>query len=512
MGNAKRNMIFILIIVIGFLFYFIRHNDMNEVESENISLRWIMNGPGKQIDSDRIWKKFNEILKQYLPGIEVDFEIIQAVEYNDRIHLMNAVDEQMDILWTGYTNSFFSDIEENLYMPLNDLYEEYGKDMAKELEPWVIDMGKINDMMYAIPNYQIMATSPIALKTPKKLADKYLDAEKLQECYNNWENDQNARIEFYNILTNYFQNIKNGGELGSGIGVGTVRMFCGNPNIDYTGINSFLIDTDTMKVYNNYETEDYKLWCKNINSWYKMGFVRPDAMTIKDIGTDQGDKGYILWQHLYDSNVEIQETKMRGYDVKVIPLGENFYIKNGIPSTMTAISSKCAHPKEAMQLINLINSQKGKELYNLLIYGFEGEHYEKIGENRIRPFDYVVQGQPDSRYGLPKWAVGNTKNAFEVETSIENLKEYMESVDKSAIVMPTVGFTPDLSAYSEELAKLEAVYDKYVKTLDYGISENWKEIYDEFLYNLKEAGSDTIRDEIQRQLDEWLRNKKSMDE
>ena len=510
MNIKKRNtfLLFILVIALGFLIYFIANSDDENMERENINLRWIMNGPGKQIDSDRVWKKFNEMLQQYLPGIEVEFEIIQALEYNDRIQLMNAVDEQMDILWTGYTNSFLADIENNLYMPLNELYEEYGKDMSEELESWVIDMGKKNNIIYAIPNYQIMATSPIALKTPKKLADKYLDVEKLQSCYNNWENDQNGRIEFYNILTNYFQNIKDGGELGSGIGVGTVAMFCGNPNIDYSGINNFLIDTDTMKVYNNYETEDYKLWCKNINLWYKMGFVRPDAMTIEDISTDQGDKGYILWQHIYDANVEMQETKMRGYEVKVIPLGEKFYIKNGIPSTMTAISSKCTYPEEAMQLINLINSQKGKELYNLLVYGIEGEHYEKIANNRIRPFDYVVQGQPDSRYGLPKWAVGNTKNAYEVETSIENLKEYMESVDENATVMPTVGFTPDLALYSEELAKLEAVYDKYVKTLNYGISENWEVVYDEFIYNLKQAGTDKIKNEIQRQLDEWLKNNK----
>ena len=190
MNIKKRNtfLLFILVIALGFLIYFIANSDDENMERENINLRWIMNGPGKQIDSDRVWKKFNEMLQQYLPGIEVEFEIIQALEYNDRIQLMNAVDEQMDILWTGYTNSFLADIENNLYMPLNELYEEYGKDMSEELESWVIDMGKKNNIIYAIPNYQIMATSPIALKTPKKLADKYLDVEKLQSCYKKLEN------------------------------------------------------------------------------------------------------------------------------------------------------------------------------------------------------------------------------------------------------------------------------------------------------------------------------------
>ena len=56
----------------------------------------------------------------------------------------------------------------------------------------------------------------------------------------------------------------------------------------------------------------------------------------------------------------------------------------------TAISINSAHPERAMKLIELMNTEKGKgHLYNLLVYGIEGEHYTKVNDNEIQPIGYT---------------------------------------------------------------------------------------------------------------------------
>lgn len=42
-----------------------------------------------------------------------------------------------------------------------------------------------------------------------------------------------------------------------------------------------------------------------------------------------------------------------------------------------------------MQLIGLMNTEKGKDLYNLLVFGIEGEHYTKVNDKEIQPIGFI---------------------------------------------------------------------------------------------------------------------------
>ena len=61
-----------------------------------------------------------------------------------------------------------------------------------------------------------------------------------------------------------------------------------------------------------------------------------------------------------------------------------------------------------MQLIGLMNTEKGKDLYNLLVFGIEGEHYTKVNDKEIQPIGYTSQPTSESPYGQYRFAIGNT--------------------------------------------------------------------------------------------------------
>ncbi len=478
-------------------------------DDENVTLKWVMVGPGKQKDSEMVWAKFNEKLQEYMPGVTVDFEILTGSEFNEKWQLMMSSKEEVDIVWTGYALASFTDeVNKGAYLPLDDLIEQYGQDMTAELEDWVFELGKIDDVTYTIPCYQTMSTSPLGLRTRKELSDKYLDVEKLKETFNAWETDPAKGQEFYDMLADYFQKLKDNSELGSGVGVGTIGNYEHTQKNDKTTVTNFSIDTETMKVFFDYETEDRKLWYKNVNDWYKKGYVRQDILSVQNPSVGEVKNGYILWDHVtYDEDRAALESIQHGLPIEVIPLGKDWIIKNAIPSTGTSIAATSKYPEKAMQLINLMNSKKGSELYNLLTYGLEGQHYERIGENRIKAFDYVQQGEEGSAYGLWKWAVGNTLNAWELEADREGLAEYVKSLDSNALTLPTLGFKPDTTEVTTELSQINAVVTEYKETLGYGVAENWETVYNEFMKKVEAAGMSKVKAHLQEQLDEFIANK-----
>ena len=60
-----------------------------------------------------------------------------------------------------------------------------------------------------------------------------------------------------------------------------------------------------------------------------------------------------------------------------------------------------------MQLINLLHSSKGQDLFRLLVYGIEGEHYTVNEDGTVTFANPNGRESADSTYGQSDWAVGS---------------------------------------------------------------------------------------------------------
>ena len=68
-------------------------------DNKEVTLKWVMSGPGKQKDADTVWAKYNEEL-QKMPGFKnttVEFDVIPTSEYAQKFMLMLTSDEKVDI-------------------------------------------------------------------------------------------------------------------------------------------------------------------------------------------------------------------------------------------------------------------------------------------------------------------------------------------------------------------------------------------------------------------------------
>lgn len=480
---------------------------------EQVTLKWIFVGPGEQKDSQKVWNKFNEELANYLPNTTVEFQCVSSADYAEKWKLASASQESLDIVWHGWMIPYVSEVKKGSYMELDDLIDKVAPEIKESIPGKYLDKSRVDGKLYSIPCMQQMVSYVSSLDIPIDLYEKYkdkIDIEGLAEFFSSKETmDKECWDKIEEIITMF----KDGGDLTRG-----VYGFADHVEKGYEWVtNPYKIKAsgDDYTVTNLYRTPEYETFVQVYSDWFKKGYIRQDALTAENVGTEdydlKGGANYLVGQGYMPTQSEIDSKAAAGSTAYVkIPFDNWHYIPYAAASTNTAISINSEHPERAMKLIALMNTEEGKDLYNLLVYGIEGEHYTKVNENEIQPVGYTSQPTSDSPYGQYKWAIGNTFNAYEVyqeDKSLTLQNSFIESVNDNAKDSKLRGFTLDTDPIKMELTQVQAVMGEYTKSLNSGAASNATELYNEFVEKLKAAGDDKIVEEIQRQINEWLASK-----
>lgn len=463
-------------------------------KSEEVTLKWLVPSID-QPDQEKVWAKFNEELQEYLPNTTVEFENVTITEYSQRWQLVAAGQEPIDIAWNNSDIPFVQEVDKGAYMDLTDLIPEYAPDIENELSEFMMDFVKIDGRQYAIPNWQPMTDIRLKMVTKKEDFDEFWSVEEVEEVFYSRDGrpfDQTA----FDALTEYFQKMKDAG-----------REFEVSPHmIDTMQQGQIIADPfvirmqdENFEVVNKMELPEMKLFFDNSRDWYEKGFIREDV--ISNPGGGKSDN--VIWFHAYFPGDELANEENQ-----VVPLGENYYISQLTHPSNTVIPSSSKNPERAMQLINLLHSEKGKELFNLLLWGIEGEHYTKVSENRIETIGYngAFPANPGSEapYGLTHYFTGNTLNSWETQANPEGHWEKMGELHDKAWKSPLIGFKPDLKTVRTQMAQIQTISTEYWDTLKNGASAKHEELYEQMIQRMNESGAQDIIDELQKQVDEYV--------
>lgn len=150
-----------------------------------------------------------------------------------------------------------------------------------------------------------------------------------------------------------------------------------------------------------------------ISDWYNKGYIRKDVLTADNLSNSiyelKGGDNYLVGQGFMPSEAEIETKKKSNSQAYVqIPFDNSHYIPYAAAATNTAISVNSKNPVRAMKLLKLMNTKEGAELYNLLVYGLEGKHYNKVNEIEIEPIGY--SSQPTARQPLRTVQMGSRQH------------------------------------------------------------------------------------------------------
>ncbi len=447
--------------------------------SEVTELVWAV--PGNRADGfDAVEKKINEITLKRL-NTRITFDFLSSSDYQNRINSKIETGEPIDLCFTGYLDSYMARVFDDRLMPLNELLE-YVPNLKESVPEYLWDGARIQGKIYAVPNEQISASST-AMVISKELADKYnfdvtkvkasADIEPLLKALKENEPD------VYPIKMNWGLNgisSLDSGEFYEGSYAGAYIKY------DNGKITVPLVTEDENRI------EAVKL----VRNWYNSGYIRRDVAVAGDSAAELADGKYAVWFEPYKPGIERQRQLLTGNDVYAVQISQPYMSSGSIQGAMTGIPTSSAHAFEAIKLLELVNTEP--EILNLLTFGIENKNYKKISTN-------VVQ-RIGEQFSYQTWLFGNQFLVYTDSKQDGDVWEKTREINNNAVKSPLIGFAAETSGIATEITRCNEVVSRY-SAMNNG-SEEPADYWEQFDTELKAAGAEVIRQELEKQIDEFL--------
>lgn len=463
----------------------------DEEELEPVTLTWYLRIP-EQEDGQMVLDEVNKILQEKI-NATLEIRWFDAVAYPEKTKLAISSQEEFDIMFTSSGYNYFDNASMGAFVPLDDLLEEYAPETYALIPESYWDALRVNGQIYGIPNYQITARQT-CMSFRKEIVDKYnLDISSIKTVEDMEpilatlkENEPDKQYIMSGVGLTYFDTM-NYLKL-EGIGAD------GSPGV-------IEMDKDDYTVINQFEHENFVQLCKTLADYENKGYINKDLALVTDT-TELQKNGEILCAALnnWKPGKTAEDIARSGYESVYVNVTEPYVNTSSVLGTLQAISRTSKNPERALMFLDLVNSDP--ELYNLLVYGIEGEHYTKVEDNRIELI-------PDSGYstGVP-WMIGNTFNGYLTGDTEATVYEETQELNETAEASRIMGFNFNPEKVATQISQCATVTEKYLKGLGYGMYDDVDATLAQMNEELRAAGMDDIIAEKQAQLDEWVAENK----
>ncbi|MCA0757794.1 ABC transporter substrate-binding protein [Paenibacillus sp. N4] len=444
-----------------------------------------------QTDEKKVEEALNKLLTEKI-NATIDLMPIDWGAWDDKINLMIASREEVDIIFTAQWNGHANNVAKGAFIELGELIEQYGKGILDSLDPAFLEGAKINGKNYGVPtNKELAAAGGIVyrkdvtdelgidmshVKTPQDLDAVYAAVKE-------------KRPDLTPLYTT-------GGVFNS-------HFFA---NYDFLGDSTIpgaiLKDQDGTKVMPVEQIDRYKELVQLTRDYFKKGYINADAATTQVSSSDAWKAGTVF------STVEPMKP---GKDAEIasaagltgklaqIIMTEKTVATSETAGSMLGISSTSKDPARAMMLINLLHTDK--EINNLLNFGIEGDHYTRNGEI-ISATGNTANYNPGSA-----WMFGSQFLNYVWDTEDPDKWAKFKEFNENAKVSPALGFVFNSEPVKAEVGAIANVIRQYQRALESG-SVDVEKTLAEYKAKLKDAGVEKVVAEKQKQFDEFLAGKK----
>jgi putative aldouronate transport system substrate-binding protein len=179
--------------------------------------------------------------------------------------------------------------------------------------------------------------------------------------------------------------------------------------------------------------------------------------------------------------------------------------ETGGMANIICFNRNAKNPERAMMFMEWANASQ--ENYNAILYGIRDVTY--VVEDGIIKFPAGQNAQTGYLEWAGRWAFWRSpwrQPSWEYNQAVRDAQQ--DAINSpNCITPPLTGFTFNTDPVKTEIANRQAVMDQYGKILQYGMRSDVDAAIAEYINRLNDAGTNKILAEIQRQVNEFLRNK-----
>ncbi len=424
-------------------------------------------------------------------------------DWTTKMPLVLSSGEQVDLTFDQANTGYYTNVANNLYLPLDELLETYGQGIIENIEancPGLLDAPRVKGVLYGIPCEKQTAQCE-AWYFRKDIVDKYgMDISSLKTLQDLEPYLQIIQENEPNMVPYYVS-------AGTGVNMEWSTDAIADDPYRYEelngAVNLLLIDLETGKVINHYETDWDRDRYETLKRWQDLGYINSDAATTTTTGASMFQAGK-TWMISGGGAPTTLGTYEQTYGCEFEVWRSTGPIANTYQNTtaLTCITRTTADAERAMMLINLFHTDP--TIINLFNSGVEGVHYV-VDEN--------------GRFALPEGATSRTDTgyAYGFETFFGNMMLnnlwYNEEADRydelrqynrDARQSKIMGFYVDMENITTEYAAVEAIRTQYAPLLKAGVVDDVQATLDEMNEKMYANGLQAIIDEAQRQYDEFI--------
>lgn len=437
-------------------------------------------------DFDQVMEKVNEKMKEDI-GIELDMRLIPDGDYQQKIGVMINSGEDYDIAFINGSD-YVNYGNKDAFLDLMPYLDKELKEATERLNDGFIEGASMGEKLNAFPVNNALATTEYWVFN-KELVDKYdLDVENVKTLQ-----------DLAPILEEFSE--KNDDPTITPIGMTQTSIYA-----PYDFINGQTLgvpfEGKTDEIVNVYESEEMLNNMVTMHDYYNKGYILKDAATITSNPFPLDGGNWLVKRESGGDETSIKNAlvNLAKQDLILKPLNQAYKTTGFARVGMHAISASSKKQTEALELLNYVNTNK--EVADLLVYGIEGQHYDRNEDGSI-----TMTNTKDYYQGA--WALldcylisSTTPVTDESEENAKIAKDFQSASPAS----PILGFSFDSSQFRTEMASISSIIDQYLPSLKTGTMDPEK-ILPEMLDKIEKAGNDRMQEEAQRQYDEWLANK-----
>lgn len=445
----------------------------------------LITGGSDPVDIQKVQDAVNE-LSVKKAGVEVEFKPVSVFDAPSQVPMWIGAGEQIDLMACAFTG-ISPYIDMNMLEPIEDLLEENAPGIkAIEAEGTKVFDGTSMEHTYGV----------LPLGAFDGLGGGYMfPVDALEEAgysYKNWDKitlDELGEI-FAKIKEKHPDSYM--GVLGNLPASGTTMQ---SDALGATAASGVIMGTDSTKVVNYYETEEYQDYLKHVRDWYEKGYILKDAATTDAVLSDNIKSGTFIGNF---TNGDFGLLDTTGQDTGkewIALMFQEPYLPSIAPSSATywTVPVTAQEPEAAVRFLDLMMTDS--EIANLLLWGIEGDHYTLSEEGTYVKTENAINWNLPGLHANQRAAIGNGIGKKEMD------EKWSETAHKNKT--KGYGFCYDASAMTNQLTAVEAVITEYKAALETG-SADLDKVYPEFISKLKQNGIDDIIADKQAQFDAWL--------
>ncbi|MFF2092958.1 extracellular solute-binding protein [Paenibacillus sp. NPDC058174] len=485
-------------------------NTKNESASKDgqlkpVTLRFYFPGDKPQA-TDEVWQYVSELTKDTL-NAKFEINYVNWNDFKNKMKLLQSSGDNYDLNFDGNWLDFPNAMNRGGYLDITDLLPEYAPTLYKQYtDNNLLDPIKVNDRVYAAP-WTIKKTSKPIVWYRGDLAakggyakDKVETVEDLDAMLHAMKKADPAILPISFRPDNWFGDIS--------------RVFQEKYGYEDLNFHGLVVKIDDPKhtVIPWEQTEAFKEYVTYMKKWNENGIIPKNLLATKGTEGDfsAGTMGAAINQ-IDGGILENPNTfKPQIAEQGAVKVWSEFYpdskwVLESPLGNAVAINKNAANPERAIMFLEQLTTNE--KLYDAVMYGIVDKTYKADGR-KVSYMDGQGNGQPTNYLDWAgQWGFWRTEFQKEDSSRTANyFKQYDAFINRPNNIVSTINyFVPDQSSIKTESAKREQILSELGLLLMTGI--NIKDVDKDvmnFITKEKDAGTDKIVAEVQKQLDAYL--------